>query len=101
MIGIHQKFDEHKIKKNIQSLAGLILVRIIANTITEMIIIESIRISNGPDFVNNDKIPIIHIIIKIAGNKYLIMNFHIFPTLNVEYYNESFLKPMFEALGLM
>ena len=70
---------------NDYSLCGLILVNMTAKTITEIIMIRSIVISNGLAVLNNVIIPTIHIPIKTKGSKYLIINIHVLPTLNVEY----------------
>ena len=67
------------------SFAGLIFVRISANTITNAIIMTSTTISNCFAVENSLIIPISHIALSTHGSRYLITNFHVLPTENIEY----------------
>ena len=66
------------------SLIPLILVNITEKTRTAIMIIRSIIISNESALENNVTIPTSHITIKTIGNRYLIINDQMVPTLNVE-----------------
>lgn len=68
----------------IYSSAGFILVNITAKASTNMRIVKSTMISNGFAEVNNFRIPTAQITIKTHGSRYLIINDHVFPTLNVD-----------------
>ena len=67
------------------SPAGLIFVKITENTKTLIIIIKSTIISKVLAVENRLIIPTTHIPIKTIGNRYFIMNFHVFQTLKVEF----------------
>ena len=71
-----------------------------ADTTTQRTSMASTIISKVCSDKNKSATPITHIMIKTTGNKYLIINIHVLPTLNEEYsfkVGKIFFKPYARA----